>query len=291
VTEKAASFIKKNADARAKELAQSSRGNQDLALQKHRWVPVRLRARKEVSKDTRSYVFDLPDSKKALGLATCQHIELGFHMKDRMLIRSYTPTRPILETEEDGTFELIVKTYFPSNDQPGGAMSNFLDCMPLNEEVEVRGPSGEIKYSGNGKFIIEGKEMHFNRVTLILGGSGITPGYQLVARILETKGDDTQIAVIDANKSEGDILLKEELQSFKDKHGSQFRIEHILSHPSEKWGGKKGHVNADIIKEVGFEPQEGSVALLCGPPAMIQKAALPALRDWGYEEEKNCFGF
>ena len=128
MTGKAATFIRK---ARAKELAQSSQGNQDLALQKHRWVPVRLRERKEVSKDTRSFVFDLPDRKKALGLATCQHIELGFHIKDRMLIRPYTPTRPILETEEDGAFELIVKTYFPSNDQTGGAMSNLLDCMPL----------------------------------------------------------------------------------------------------------------------------------------------------------------
>lgn len=98
--------------------------------------------------------------------------------------------------------------------------------------------------------------MHFNRVTLILGGSGITPGYQLVARILETKDDDTQIAVIDANKSEGDILLKEELQSFRDKHGSQFRIEHVPSLLSEGWGSKRGHVNADIIKEIGFEPQD-----------------------------------
>ncbi|KAL2042717.1 hypothetical protein N7G274_004476 [Stereocaulon virgatum] len=83
-----------------------------------------------------------------------------------MLIRSYTPTKPILQTEEDGTFELIIKTYFPSNDQPGGAMTNFLDCMPLNEEAEVRGPSGEIEYNGNRDFIIEGKEMHFDRVTL-----------------------------------------------------------------------------------------------------------------------------
>ena len=254
-------------------------------------MPVRLKERKELSKGTRSYTFDLPDSKKALGLATCQHIQLGFHMKDTMLIRSYTPTRPVLETEEDGTFELVVKTYFPNNDQPGGAMSNLLDCMSLNEQIEVRGPTGKIEYDGNGKFIIEGKEMHFNRVTLILGGSGITLGYQLIARVLENEGDKTQIAVIDANKSETDVLLREELQSFKDKHRCQFRIEHVLSHPSEEWDGKKGHVNADVIREVGFELREGSVALLCSPPAMTQKAALPALRDWGYQEEKNCFGF
>ena len=257
MTQKAATFVKKNAEARAKELAQSSQGIHDFALQKHRWVPVRLEGKKELSKDTRSYTFKLPNNKKALGLATCQHIHLGFHMNDGMLIRSYTPTRPVLESEEDGTFELVVKTYFPDNDQPGGAMVNLLDCISLNEQFEVRGPTGEIEYSGNGKFIVEGREMHFNRVTLILGGSGITPGYQLIARILEAEGDDTQIAVINANKSEADILLKEELQSFQDKYGYQFRIEHVLNHPSETWNGKKGHVNADVIREVGFEPQEG----------------------------------
>lgn len=33
------------------------------------------------------------------------------------------------------------------------------------------------------------------------------------------------------------------------------------------------------------------MAFLCGPPGMIQKAALPALKEWSYEEEKDCFGF
>lgn len=292
MTDKAANFIKKDAEAKTKELAESAKGGQqDLALQKHRWVPAYLKERKQVSEDTRSYTFTLPKHKKALGLATCQHIQLGFHFEDRMLIRSYTPTRPIIQSEEDGTFELVVKTYFPNDNQPGGAMSNILDCMPIGEEVEIRGPTGEIEYLGNGEFRIEGKEMHFHRVSLILGGSGITPGYQLIARVLETEGDDTQIAVVDANKSEADILLREELDSFQKKHGDQFRIEHVLSHPSDEWDGTKGHVNAEIIKKTLFEPAEDAVTLLCGPPAMIQKAALPALKDWGYVEEKNCFGF
>jgi hypothetical protein len=72
-------------------------------------------------------------------------------------------------------------------------------------------------------------------------------------------------------------------------------------------------VNEEIIKSSLFEPAEENVVLLCGPPAMIQKAALPALKgmlrriaylnyamarsgtdddiDWGYKEDKNCFGF
>lgn len=165
--------------------------------------------------------FGLPDGMKDLGLGTCQHIQLGFHLKDKMVIRSYTPTKPLLPDPKKsgrqlqpsgpmngeiqamhdghGTFELVVKTYFPNQDQPGGAMSNILDCVPIGEEVEVRGPTGEIVYNGNGKFVISDKEMTFKKINLVLGGSGLTPGYALIARALLGANEDVQVRVVDAN--------------------------------------------------------------------------------------------
>jgi nitrate reductase (NAD(P)H) len=218
-----------------------------------------------------------------------------------MLIRSYTPTKPLLpggstaaaENLKDGagTFELTVKTYFPSDAQPGGAMSNILDCMPIGEEIEIRGPTGEIVYNGNGSFTISGKDCTFNKINLVLGGSGITPGYSLIARIMLSENDSTNVRVVDANKTEADILLKKELDGFVDGSNGRLTVTHVLSHPGEEWTGKKGHVNADIIKEALFEPDEAVGVFLCGPPAMIQKAALPALKDWGFEEGSNVFGF
>lgn len=170
-------------------------------------------------------------------------------------------------------------------------MSNIIDCLREGEEVEVKGPSGEIRYLGHGRFEVDDNERRFDNVTLILGGSGVTPGYQIIARILKTPDDKTRVKVIDANKSENDILLSSELEDFARNHCEQFQIAHVLSHPSDKWKGLKGHLNEDVIKEHAFEPAEGNVALLCGPPTMIQKAALPALRDWGYDDDRNLFGF
>lgn len=290
ITDKAAKYIKNNAEAAAREQA-SSPQDQKLALEKHRWTPVKLSSRREISADTRAYTFELPPGKPALGLSTCQHLQLGFHFADKMVIRSYTPTKPVLEEEEDGTFELVVKTYFPDENQPGGAMGNILDCMPLGEEIEVKGPTGEIEYQGNGRFMIEGKGKYFKHVTLVLGGSGITPGYQLVAKIMKADGDKTEVKVIDANKTEKDILLRDAFDSLERNSRGQLKVTHVLSHPSEEWKGLKGHVNKDIIRGNAFEPSEESVALLCGPPGMIQKAALPVLREWGYREEGNLFGF
>lgn len=338
VSEKAAEYIKKAAEAAAKDKAKStSSKSKDIVLQKHRWTPVKLTGRKDISKDTRTYTFALPEGQPMLGLGTCQHVQIGFHLQDKMLIRSYTPTRPLLppqdgdaqqqesggdghevkqpdakkhdsdkasdsgydsddlspEAQRDGrgTFDLTVKTYFPTDSQPGGALSNILDCMPIGEEVEIRGPTGDIVYHGKGQFTIEGEKRTFKRVNLVLGGSGVTPGYALIVRILLGEDDDTQVRVVDANKSEADILLKESLDELEKRGSQQLKCTHVLSHPSDDWKGKKGHVNAEIIKEALFEPAEDTACFLCGPPAMIQKAALPALKDWGYEEEKNCFGF
>ncbi|GAB1318017.1 hypothetical protein MFIFM68171_08227 [Madurella fahalii] len=338
VTEKTARFIKQGAEAAAKERAENAQkqGKGDhLALQKHRWVPVKLVDRRVVSPDTRTYTFELPAGKSSLGLGTCQHIQLGFHLQDKMLVRSYTPTRPILtedgntsvpqtepgsneeerqqnpstnqprrdsppsileskSTAPEGTFDLTIKTYFPTEDQPGGALSNLLDCMPLGEEVEIRGPTGDITYLGRGEFWISGpsaRRMRFGRVSLVLGGSGITPGYALMARILLDEGDPTEVRAVDANRTEGDILLRDELDRFEERSRGQVRITHVLSQPGDGWAGERGRVDAALLRRYLFPPEKGSVVFLCGPPGMVQGVVLPALRDWGYVEDENMFGF
>jgi len=315
LTEKAAAFVKHTAAEAAKEAAKDASSHDDrVTLRKHRWIPVKLVDRDDISHDTRRYTFSLPDDQPLLGLGTCQHVQIGFHLQDKMLIRSYTPTKPLLPpsssrqkdpSEKDeqglkdgqGTFDLTIKTYFPDDTQPGGALSNILDCLPLGSEIELKGPTGEIEYCGGGKFVIEGHERDFKRVSLVLGGSGITPGYALIARILLAKGSDrkdgTEIRVVDANKAENDILLHKELSDLERDSGGQLKITHVLSHPEneEKWDGEKGHVDKALIKKSLFEPSKDNVVFLCGPPGMIQKAALPALRDWGYVEDDNMFGF
>lgn len=284
VTDKAKNFILEQVKAEAERAAKG--GDNDVVLNSKRWTLVTLTKKKQISKDTFTYTFTYQqegEQRKKLGLGTCQHIQFGVHMLDKMLIRSYTPTRPIEEDEEDGTFELTVKTYFPDDNQPGGAFSTFLHEMEVGEQVDVCGPTGEITYLGNGKFNIEGDEQTYKKVSLVLGGSGLTPGYALIKRVVEDSGDETEIAVVDANKTEDDILLRESLNELVEKSKGKLKIAHVLSHPKdkdgwEKQGGLSGHVNEDIIKEKLFEPSEESVVFLCGPPGMIQKAALPALK-------------
>ncbi|KAK4186269.1 nitrate reductase [NADH] [Podospora australis] len=313
VTQKTADFIKQNANAVAKAKSDASSG----ALEQHRWVPVKLIKRTQLTPDTRRYTFALPDGKQDLGLGgTCQHIQLGFHLQDKMLVRPYTPTRPILPAtttpptppstpktasctpNKDRTFDLTIKTYFPTPSSPGGALSNLLDCMPLGEEIEIRGPAGDITYLGHGSFSVSGPPLsptathHFNRVSLVLGGSGITPGYALMARIAMTPDDMTQVRVIDANRSQKDILLRDELDKFERETKGKIEITHVLSQPDEKnWEGERGYVTPGLLRQKLFPPDNGkSAVFLCGPPGLVN-SVLPALKDWGYVEDKNMFGF
>ncbi|KAL2868951.1 putative nitrate reductase [Aspergillus lucknowensis] len=292
VTKKTLDYMKQEAKYKAEQRAISSQKELKVALMRHKWTQARFTHKTPLSQDTKRYTFELIPKSKKLGLKTGQHIQIGFHFCDQLVFRSYTPVRPVFDEEEDGTFDLVVKTYYPDPKQPGGTMSNILDCLAEGEEVEIKGPAGEIVYEGNGTVKINENRRTYDRITLVLGGSGVTPGYQVIVRILLSGGTDkTKIRVIDANKSEDDILMRGELQELAEKHPDQFEITHVLSHAENSWKGERGMVNADILHKYAFAPDQKSVALLCGPPTMIQKAVLPALLDWGYDEDTNLFGF
>lgn len=298
VTDKAAKYIAQTAKRNNNKTTPS-----DQALQKHRWVPARLFERNKIAGDSSVYIFELPDGADFLGIGTCQHIEIGVHMRDRMLIRPYTPTKPVLPRESgvqpgddkhlhdgNGTFELTIKTYYPTQEQPGGALSNIIDALPIGEEVEMRGPLGDIIYKGCGTFSIYGKVKTFKRVSLVLGGTGLTPGFSLIARVCLTPNDETKLRVIDANKGADDILLHEDLDRYEAMSDGRIKITHVLSQPSDDWKGLRGHVDLNTMQEYLFSPDEESLALLCGPPSMIEKAVVPNLEKLGYVQNTNMFG-
>lgn len=163
--------MQEDAKRTTKERAESEKARAEFALKKHTWSAATLVKRQELSHDTRLYTFAFPKGRDGkpgkLGLPICKHVQIGIHMKDAMVARSYTPTRPVLPNEDDGTFDLLIKTYFANEGPfpPGGTASNYLDVMTEGEELDIRGPTGEIEYLGDGKFDIEGEVKQFKRVS------------------------------------------------------------------------------------------------------------------------------
>ncbi|KAA0195480.1 NADH-cytochrome b5 reductase [Fasciolopsis buskii] len=66
---------------------------------------------------------------------------------------------------------------------------------------------------------------------MICGGSGITPMFQLISHILNDKKDFTKLALIFANRTEGDILLRDELEDFGGKYPDQFKLWYTVTEP------------------------------------------------------------
>lgn len=172
----------------------------------------------KVSHDTRRFRFELPSPQHVLGLPTGQHIYLTSRIDGQLVVRPYTPTS---SDEDEGFMDLVVKVYF-KNVHPkfpdGGKMSQYLENMKIGDTIDVRGPSGNLIYNGNGEFAIrkdkkaEPKTICVKRVSMIAGGTGITPMLQLIRAVFRDKNDRTSMSLLFANQSEDDILLREELE-------------------------------------------------------------------------------
>lgn len=235
--------------------------------------------KEEISHDTRKYRFGLPSKEHILGLPVGQHIHLSHTIDGELVIRSYTP---VSSDDDKGFVDLVVKVY-KKNVHPkfpdGGKMTQYLDSLSIGDKIAVRGPSGKLQYLGNGKFSIKKLRkdppqiIQAKKVNMIAGGSGITPMLQLITEVLKRSGDSTQLALIYANQSEEDILLRDELDVLAAKHQEQFKVWYTVDRATESWKFSVGFVNDKMIQDNLFPPSADTITVMCGPPPMISKFA------------------
>ena len=62
------------------------------------------------------------------------------------------------------------------------------------------------------RYTLDGASHTAKHISMIAGGTGITPMYQVIKAVLKQSDDDTQLSLLYANQSPDDILLFEELQ-------------------------------------------------------------------------------
>ena len=141
-------------------------------------------------------------------------------------------------------------------------MSTHLHNMVPGQRLDFKGPLPKYPWTPN-------KHSH---VTLIAGGTGITPMYQLARNIFNNPDDKTKVTLVFGNVSEEDILLKEELQDLENTYPQRFRAFYVLDNPPKSWtGGKGGHIDKEILKTVLPEPKEDNIKIfVCGPPGMYK---------------------
>lgn len=153
--------------------------------------------------------------------------------------------------------EFTIKTY----PERKGVTNKLLSLKP-GDQLIVNDIFGAIEYRGEGTFIS--------------GGVGVTP-FICILRDLKTKNKLVHNQLIFANKTEEDIILKEE---FEEMLGPNFV--NILSE-EETPSYSHGRISEDFIKNNAHSLN--SYFYVCGPPPMMD-AVLEQLKNLGVSEEK-----
>lgn len=188
-----------------------------------------------VTHNSAIYRFALPRPTDVLGLPIGQHISLAAtpEGQEKEIMRSYTP---ISSDEEQGYFDLLVKSY------PQGNISRHLATLRVGDTMKVRGPKGAMIYTPN----------MCRHIGMIAGGTGIAPMLQIIKAIIKERprnggNDVTKIDLIFANVNAEDILLKDDLDALAEED-DDFNVYYVLNEPPEGWTGGVGFVTPEMLK-------------------------------------------
>jgi NAD(P)H-flavin reductase/rubredoxin len=246
-------------------------------------VDLKLESKADVSKDARVFRFALPSDKHILGLPVGQHVRLSFKDEDGIVVsRPYTP---ISSDDDAGFVEFCIKVY------SGGAMSTKLDSLEIGDSMTFEGPVGNLTYTDRGEFTVFDpvsgditKRAGIKSLGMVCGGTGITPMLQVIRQVFKDVGDTTRVSLVFANKSPADVLFKAELDELAATH-KNLSVHYTVDKADGKWEGSTGFVDAEMLKKHLPAPGADAQVLMCGPPAMMEKAVKPALETLGFTKD------
>jgi predicted ferric reductase len=161
------------------------------------------------------------------------------------------------------------KDFISSTIKESGDFTSTIGLTKPGDEALVQGPFGRFSYVLHP----DDKDMVF-----IAGGIGITPFMGMLRHMRDTKAD-LRVVVLYANRSEKDIVFRDELAQMEAGERPHLTVVHILSNTETDWPGEKGYVDRNKI-ERHAGPLDGKAFYVCGPPPM-NAAVIETLLDIG----------
>ncbi|UNI15607.1 Cytochrome-b5 reductase [Purpureocillium takamizusanense] len=243
---------------------------EDTLLQRGLLDPVKysslpLKTKTLIAPNVYRFIFTLPTASTVLGLPIGQHVVIKADVAGESVARSYTP---VSNNADRGVLELLVKVY------PGGKLtSGYLAGLQTGDEVLFRGPKGAMRY----------RPGLCRKLGMVAGGTGITPMFQVIRAICEHDRDTTHVSLLYANRTEEDILLREELDAFARRYPKNLQVYYLLDRPPEKWEYGSGYVTRELMADKLPGPGPDTKMMLCGPPGLVT-AAKKSLVSLGFEQ-------
>tara|TARA_B100002049_G_scaffold233880_1_gene215313 strand:- start:541 stop:1209 length:669 start_codon:yes stop_codon:yes gene_type:complete len=198
---------------------------------------VKIKEVKPVTHDVKQFIVEKPDGYKFTpGHATEVSINTEKWKNEK---RPFTFT----SLNEDDCLEFTIKIY-PDHD----GVTEQLGKLKSGDELIVRDTWGAIEYKGPGY--------------IIAGGAGITP-YIAMLRELKKKNKLDGIKLFYSNKSDKDIILKEELDTMLGKNAT-----YVITDQKDT-NFTNAYINEDFLKKhiENFDEK----FYVCGPPKMTEE--------------------
>src|SRR5215213_7921111 len=193
-----------------------------------------------------------------------QHVDVRLTAEDGYQAqRSYS----IASAPED---ERLVLTVDRLED---GEVSPYLtDVLMKGDKLELRGPIG-------GYFAWE--EGDGGPLFLVAGGSGVVPLMAMI-RHRTAVGSDVPTRLLYSSRSYEEIIYRKEQEKLAARDGSVEVIHTLTRSRPEGWSGYHRRIDAEMLAELAWSPDENPLAFVCGPTPLVE-AVGAALVDLGHD--------
>lgn len=207
-----------------------------------RFHSLKVRELIKETKDAISVVFDIPEEEKEnFNYEAGQYLTIRKEIGGEDIRRSYS----LSSIPEEGILKVTSKKV--SN----GRMSGYLyDELAVGDELDIMPPDGSFTLKNPNKALI-----------LFAAGSGITPIISILKSYLKAGGP--RVYLFYGNRSEEEIIFKDELEQLREANSSKFMIMNFLSSNGER-------LDKERTKSLVGNAQAGMADYyICGPEGMI----------------------
>ncbi|MDQ3792586.1 MAG: ferredoxin reductase [Actinomycetota bacterium] len=181
-----------------------------------------------------------------------QHVDVRLTAEDGYQAqRSYS----IASAPED---ERLILTVDRLDD--GEVSPYFTEVLMRGDKLEFRGPIG-------GYFTWEVQDG--GPLLLVGGGSGVVPLMAMI-RHRAAAGSDVPVRLLYSSRSYEEIIYREELENLSSRDGSLEVIHTLTRSRPEGWSGYHRRIDAGMLEEVGWPPDESPLVFVCGPTPLVE---------------------
>ena len=210
----------------------------------------------DITHDVRAYTFEKPDGYSfAPGQATEVAIDKDGWRDEK---RPFTFTN----LQDDDNLEFVIKSYPDHN-----GVTEQIGQIEEGDQFIIDDAWGTIEYKGEGVFLA--------------GGAGVTP-FIAIIRDLYAKNGIGSNTLIFSNKTEDDIILKDE---FEEILGEQF-INVITDEPTDEYINLDGFIDKEFLADQIDDFDQPFY--VCGPPA-FNDAMIEYLKELGATPDALVF--